>query len=87
MQSADCVPVKLYYAHFRSMSEQYRKEAEVHRRRADQAEAQNEPVKRRISELQAVVDSHPGQVQIVSQARLCQLCIQYGLLFAGLSVA
>ena len=48
------------------MSEQHRKEAEAQKRRADEAQAQNEPLKRRLHELQAFKESHEQEIQIVS---------------------
>ena len=50
----------------RNMSEQHRKEAEAHRRRADEAQVQNEPLRRHNRELQAFKDSHEQEIQIVS---------------------
>jgi hypothetical protein len=59
------------FLHCRSMSEQNRKEKEAWSRRAQDAEAQAQPLKRRVQELQAVAESDQQNVDYVSLVSSC----------------
>lgn len=55
----------------RSMSEQNRKEKEAWSRRAQDVEAQAQPLKRRVQELEAVAESDQQNVDYVSLVSIC----------------
>ncbi len=59
------------FLHCRSMSEQNRKEKEAWSRRAQDAEAQAQPLKRRVQELEAVAESDQQNVDYVSLVSSC----------------
>lgn len=58
------------------MSERHRKEAESYTRKAQELQAQVEPLKRHTSELQAHVDSHREEIRIVSACLGVSKCIR-----------
>lgn len=58
----------------RGVSEKNRKEADIWKRRAQEVEAQVEPLKRELNELLAAKESHAQELQIVCLVFLLKMC-------------